>query len=124
MVSERKRREGGSVDMHGGEEKGGGGSLPLVLPPYKPRSRTVSQQSQEQTESLFFPSGVERNWAWQRNDPAPDNIKLQPVELRLLSSREGERGGDSGKGRVSFTLGERAYQRRTETLEQEGEGVI
>lgn len=39
----------------------------------------------------IFPSGVERNWAWQRNDPAPDDIRLQRVELRLLSSRERER---------------------------------
>lgn len=53
VVSERKRREGGYVDMHGGEEKGERNSLPLVLPPYKPRSRAVSQQARNKREAYF-----------------------------------------------------------------------
>lgn len=57
VVSERKRREGGYVDMHGGEEKGGRNSLPLVLPPYKPRSRAVSQQARNKREAYFFHLG-------------------------------------------------------------------
>lgn len=54
----------------------GGGSLPLVPPSaHKPRSRAVSQQARNKRGAYFFHLGDERNWAWRRKDPAPEEKK-------------------------------------------------
>lgn len=94
--------------------EGGGDSLPLLssslsflsLPSYKPRSRAESQHARNKQGSSFFHLGYERNWAWQRNYPAPEHThthKKPPVSwvhIALLHTevkkgRERERGGDS-----------------------------
>lgn len=81
VVSERKRREGG------------GNSLPLVPPSIQTQKSSGVTTSQEQTGSLFFHLGDERNWAWRWNDPAPEKKKspTRRAQIALRSERERRR---------------------------------
>lgn len=68
--------------------EGGGDSLPLLssslsflsLPSYKPRSCAESQHARNKQGSSFFHLGYERNWAWQRNYPAPEHTHTHTQE--------------------------------------------
>lgn len=67
VVSKRKRKEGRQEGV----------LYLLSLPPsaHKPSCRTVSQQARNKRGSCFVHLGDERNWAWQRKDPAPEKKK-------------------------------------------------
>lgn len=107
--------------------EGGGDSLPLLssslsflsLPSYKPRSCAESQHARNKQGSSFFHLGYERNWAWQRNYPAPEHTHTQETSSELSShcfvayrsekrERERERRRFLVTGRLSFTQWGRA----------------
>ncbi len=80
-VRGRGGRVGGRVCRHAWRG-GGRNSLPLVPPSIQTQKSSGVTTSREQTGSSFFHLGDERNWAWQRGDPAPERKKKKASASR------------------------------------------